>query len=45
MVRQELVGVLAFFYTGKLQLTSKQMEEMQSAANLFLCALPARTQR
>ena len=44
MVRQELVGVLAFFYKGKPELSSKESEEMQSAANLFLCALPARSE-
>jgi transcriptional regulator with GAF, ATPase, and Fis domain len=39
LVRRELVGVLAFFYLEKPQLTPKLAEEMQAAANLFLCAL------
>jgi hypothetical protein len=39
MVRQELVGVLAFFYRDEPLLTTKRAEEMQAAANLFLCAL------
>jgi len=39
LVRRDLVGVLVFFYREKPQITSKTAEEMQSAANLFLCAL------
>ena len=39
LVRQELVGVLAFFHKQPVKLTTKTAEEMQSAANLFLCAL------
>jgi hypothetical protein len=39
LVRQELVGVLTLFYRNDPKLTSKSTEEMQSAANLFLCAL------
>jgi transcriptional regulator with GAF, ATPase, and Fis domain len=39
LVRRELVGVLAFFYRENPQLSPKLAEEMQSAANLFLCAL------
>lgn len=39
LVRHELVGVLALFYRDKNQtLSSKAREEMQAAANLFLCA-------
>jgi hypothetical protein len=39
LVRQELVGVLAFFSRQEPKIPSKLAEEMQSAANLFLCAL------
>ncbi|MCG3148692.1 MAG: hypothetical protein PCFJNLEI_02137 [Verrucomicrobiae bacterium] len=39
LVRQEMVGVLAFFYQGKPELSAKVREELQSAANLLLCAL------
>jgi transcriptional regulator with GAF, ATPase, and Fis domain len=39
LVRRELVGVLAFFYRENPQLSPKLAEEMQAAANLFLCAL------
>jgi hypothetical protein len=39
LVRRELVGVLAFFYRENPQLSPKLVEEMQAAANLFLCAL------
>jgi transcriptional regulator with GAF, ATPase, and Fis domain len=39
LVRHDLVGVLAFFYRDKRSLPAKVLEEMQSAANLFLCAL------
>jgi GAF domain len=38
LVRRDLVGVLVFFYREKPQVTSKVTEEMQAAANLFLCA-------
>ena len=39
LVRHELVGVLAFLYKAKPSSSSKLTEEMQAAANLFLCAL------
>gem|GEM_PF-3493555 len=39
LVRQHLVGVLALFYRAKPPLAARVAEEMQSAANLFLCAL------
>jgi transcriptional regulator with GAF, ATPase, and Fis domain len=39
LVRHELVGVLAFFYRKNPQFSQKLTEEMQAAANLFLCAL------
>ncbi len=39
LVRRDMVGVLAFFYRENPQLSPKLAEEMQSAANLFLCAL------
>lgn len=39
LVRQQLVGVLVLFYRQKPALTAKVVEEMQSAANVFLCAL------
>lgn len=39
LVRRDLVGVLAFFYCEKRSLSSRLGEEMQAAANLFLCAL------
>jgi len=39
MVRQEMVGVLAFFYPQDQPVPSPRLEEMQSAANLLLCAL------
>lgn len=39
LVRRDLVGVVAFFYCEKRSLSSRLSEEMQSAANLFLCAL------
>ncbi len=38
LVRRDLAGVLVFFYREKPQVTSKISEEMQAAANLFLCA-------
>jgi len=38
LVRRDLVGVLVFFFREKPQVTSKVAEEMQAAANLFLCA-------
>ena len=38
LVRRDLVGVLVFFYGEKPQFNSRILEEMQSAANLFLCA-------
>jgi transcriptional regulator with GAF, ATPase, and Fis domain len=39
LVQQNVVGVLGFFYGQKQRLDSRQREEMQLAANLFLCAL------
>ncbi len=39
LVRRDLVGVLAIFYKDKPAISTKLAEEMQSAANLFLCAL------
>jgi transcriptional regulator with GAF, ATPase, and Fis domain len=38
LVRRDLVGVLAFFYHEKRAFSSRRGEEMQAAANLFLCA-------
>lgn len=39
LVRHEVVGVLAFFYTRRESISTHRIEEMQSAANLLLCAL------
>ena len=39
LVRQNVVGVLGFFYCQDPRLCARQREEMQLAANLFLCAL------
>jgi hypothetical protein len=39
LVRQNVVGVLGFFYRENLRLSSRLRGEMQLAANLFLCAL------
>jgi hypothetical protein len=39
LVRRDMVGVLAFFYRQTPPLSARLAEEMQSAANLFLCAL------
>jgi GAF domain-containing protein len=39
LVRQNVVGVLGFFYCEKPRLSARLREEMQFAANLFLCAL------
>lgn len=38
LVRHDLVGALGFFYADKPCTASRTTEEMQSAANLFLCA-------
>jgi hypothetical protein len=39
LVRHNVVGVLGFFYRQNPKLSSRQHDEMQFAANLFLCAL------
>jgi transcriptional regulator with GAF, ATPase, and Fis domain len=39
LVRRALVGVLALFYREESHLNKKLSEEIQAAANLFLCAL------
>ena len=39
LVRRALVGVLALFYRENSHLNKKFSEELQAAANLFLCAL------
>jgi transcriptional regulator with GAF, ATPase, and Fis domain len=39
LVRQNVVGVLAFFYRQNPRLSARVKEEMQLAANLFLCAI------
>jgi transcriptional regulator with GAF, ATPase, and Fis domain len=39
LVRRDIVGVLALFYREDSHLTKKLSEEIQAAANLFLCAL------
>jgi transcriptional regulator with GAF, ATPase, and Fis domain len=39
LVRRAMVGVLVFFYRDKTARPPRTLEEMQSAANLFLCAL------
>lgn len=39
LVRRATVGVLVFFYRDTTALPPLTLEEMQSAANLFLCAL------
>lgn len=39
LVRQNVVGVLGFFNKQKTRMAPRQREEMQLAANLFLCAL------
>lgn len=38
LVRQEMVGVLAFFYPVNQPVPSQRIAEMQSAATLMLCA-------
>lgn len=39
LVRRDLVGVLAMFHREKISVSGRLSEEMQAAANLFLCAL------
>lgn len=39
LVRANLVGVMALFYKQKPKISNHLAEEMNSAANLFLCAL------